>query len=427
MHLNLYLLVLASTFSLNLIPSTVLASNTSREISPNSQDHPGVLSLLEFTRYVDKFHKNYNAGEAIRRAKIFVVRTMEIFKHNVLFMFRKSNFLEQNQFTDLTAEEAKTKFTIDLGLNPVAEETRRYKRQISDFMFMDDFVNPFDTMSGLRDDKSINDWTIGDLVGSVKKIYDMVRAGNELEIEKDSPTLAKRSSPLKDMARKTSRSIDVKYSIDWRKSGCINRPKFQENCNSCYAHAMLDILEFHHCRQTNKLTQFSSQYVIDCGYKTGLMGCKGGKLGDLARFIRLYGMEPEESYRYTDRQGNCPYNRDQDEQKISGPIRALEINLYEIKQMEKWDEWLRRAPLIVGINMPSDFLSYGGGVHDGSNCLSDMVHAMVLVGSGTEDGKPFWLLRNTFSDNWGEDGYMRLAKNAPRNCFYVGAYVRAKF
>lgn len=416
-------------------PTSVLASADSDQICFCNPS--GIPSLLEFSRYTQKFHKNYNPAETLRRAKIFLARTLEVFKHNVLFAFgRSSYFLVQNQFTDVTPEEEKTLFTLDLGPKSVAKDAGRFKRQVGEFMFMDDFVNPFDSMSGLRDGKSTGDWTIGDFIGSVKKIYDMVKTKDKVgqvdKVDEGKNSTSKNigASPKKktDHVIKCSVASDLlKFSVDWRKSDCLNGPKVQGNCNSCYAHAMLDVLEFHHCRQTKKLTQFSSQYVIDCGYKTGLMGCKGGKLGDLARFIRLYGLELEEAYKYLDREGTCPYSKAQDEQKVSGPIRVSELNLYQIEQIEKWDEWLRRSPLIVGINMPSDFLSYGGGLHDGSNCLDDMVHAMVLVGSGTEDGKPFWLLRNTFSDAWGEDGYMRLSKNAPRSCFYVAAYVKPRF
>jgi cathepsin L len=44
-------------------------------------------------------------------------------------------------------------------------------------------------------------------------------------------------------------------------------------------------------------------------------------------------------------------------------------------------------------------------------CGSDVDHAIVLVGYGTDpkDGD-YWLIRNSWSAGWGEDGYIRLAR-----------------
>lgn len=45
-----------------------------------------------------------------------------------------------------------------------------------------------------------------------------------------------------------------------------------------------------------------------------------------------------------------------------------------------------------------------------------MAHALLLVSSDKQDGRPFWLLKNSFSDSWDEDGYFRLSKKAAVKC-----------
>merc|ERR1712203_859805 len=51
---------------------------------------------------------------------------------------------------------------------------------------------------------------------------------------------------------------------------------------------------------------------------------------------------------------------------------------------------------------------YGGGVL--SKCDCDMDHAVQLVGYGTEAGKDYWLVRNSWGGSWGEKGYVRIQR-----------------
>ncbi|EFJ20358.1 hypothetical protein SELMODRAFT_93307, partial [Selaginella moellendorffii] len=43
-------------------------------------------------------------------------------------------------------------------------------------------------------------------------------------------------------------------------------------------------------------------------------------------------------------------------------------------------------------------------------CPGEMDHAVLLVGYGTEDGVPYWTLKNSWADKFGEDGYFRLCR-----------------
>merc|ERR1711972_502236 len=52
---------------------------------------------------------------------------------------------------------------------------------------------------------------------------------------------------------------------------------------------------------------------------------------------------------------------------------------------------------------------YFGGIMSGSNNY-DMDHAVLLVGYGTDNGKDYWLIRNSWGSGWGEHGYARLVR-----------------
>ena len=64
----------------------------------------------------------------------------------------------------------------------------------------------------------------------------------------------------------------------------------------------------------------------------------------------------------------------------------------------------------IGTRDSRGFQHYSGGVFDGY-CPQRVDHAVTAVGYGTQDGKPYWLVKNSWGTHWGDGGYIRMARS----------------
>jgi len=58
------------------------------------------------------------------------------------------------------------------------------------------------------------------------------------------------------------------------------------------------------------------------------------------------------------------------------------------------------------------FQQYGGGIiRANAGCGTNLDHAVLLIGYGSEGGVEYWLVKNSWGTGWGEGGYFRLESN----------------
>ncbi|XP_062815127.1 procathepsin L isoform X1 [Anolis carolinensis] len=211
---------------------------------------------------------------------------------------------------------------------------------------------------------------------------------------------------------------EVPKEVDWRSKGYVTPVKNQGHCGACWAFSATGALEGLMFNKTGKLVSLSEQNLIDCSTKMGNHGCRGGYITKAFEYVRENGgIDSEQDYPYLEQEASgCRYNAQARVANCSSLVRIQSGS----------EEALEHAvatvgPVSVAVDAQSFFFHfYKSGVFSSSWCGQRVNHAMLAVGYGVNQAGganiDYWILKNSWTENWGEGGYMRLVKGAGNHC-----------
>jgi len=205
-------------------------------------------------------------------------------------------------------------------------------------------------------------------------------------------------------------------SLDWRLYGAVTPVKDQSVCGSCWSFGTVGSLEGTLFLATGELVRLSQQALVDCSWGFGNNGCDGGE--DFRAYqwmIKHGGIPTEDSYGpYLGQDGYCHLNQSSVGLKITGFVNVTSGDENALKVAIA-----AKGPISVAIDASHKSLSfYSSGVYYEEDCRSDedgLDHAVLAVGYGTLGGKDYWLVKNSWSTYWGNDGYVLMARKN-NNC-----------
>merc|ERR1711963_934066 len=200
--------------------------------------------------------------------------------------------------------------------------------------------------------------------------------------------------------------------------GLVTSPKNQGACGSCAAFAATGLHETSMVKAGATLSglDLSEQYLVDCAYSTnGANGCNGAWPHIYSKWFHEDGGVGlhETGYPYLGR--NPKLNCDtagslpkwSSGAKVSNAQWDYSCTEDKLKQLVA----TKGAVAVAIYASDSGFGSYKSGVFD--QCTDTTInHAVLAVGYGTENGKDYWLVKNSWGTNWGDGGYIKMLRGS---------------
>jgi len=201
-------------------------------------------------------------------------------------------------------------------------------------------------------------------------------------------------------------------NINWAAQGYVTPPKDQGQCGSCWAFSTTGSVEALNFKYTRNLISLSEQNLVDCTGSFGNQGCGGGWMDSAFKYIIANkGIDREENYPYQAANGAC---------RFSYSYVGATMNSYSDVQGGN-EGALQNAvngqPVSVAIDAGhTSFQLYKSGIYFEPQCSSSSLdHGVLVVGYGSENGD-YYIVKNSWGQNWGMQGYLWMSRNRNNNC-----------
>lgn len=224
---------------------------------------------------------------------------------------------------------------------------------------------------------------------------------------------------------------DLPKELDWRFNGGYNltvsrNQHIPQYCGSCYSFAATSSLSdrIRIARGgAGREINLAMQVVLNCDLGDG--GCGGGSALNVYHWIQKQGGIPDETCQPYEARGHDTGNKCDamavcKQCDAQGCTPKYDYEVYNVDEFgsahgefEMMAE-LQRGPIACRIATPPSFIAHTGwDIYEDPEHSHDIDHVISVVGYGTENGKDYWILRNSWGTYWGYYGWARIRRNGP--------------
>jgi len=128
------------------------------------------------------------------------------------------------------------------------------------------------------------------------------------------------------------------------------------------------------------------------------------------KYLEAKGDAAESTYSYTGKTGTCSSSK-----SASPTLKVGSVTSFNDVTSDSETQMLAavsKGPVSVAIEADqSGFQFYKTGVFSGT-CGANLDHGVLVVGYGTDSGKDYWKVKNSWGTTWGDAGYIRLTRSS---------------
>ncbi len=183
--------------------------------------------------------------------------------------------------------------------------------------------------------------------------------------------------------------------VDWRDDGMVSAVKDQGNCGACVAFATCAAMESALLIGEGVSMTLSEAHLFFCG--AGSNACENGwdflPAIDRAKDV---GVCSDAVLPYTD-SGVC--------EDVPSEAKITDYSVSHSSRDRR--KALEAGPVIAGMKVYRDFLFYKSGIYEHATGEMVGLHAVCIV--GYNDVERYWIVKNSWGSDWGEDGFARIA------------------
>mmetsp|Transcript_35548 Transcript_35548/g.113501 ORF Transcript_35548/g.113501 Transcript_35548/m.113501 type:complete len:286 (-) Transcript_35548:208-1065(-) len=198
---------------------------------------------------------------------------------------------------------------------------------------------------------------------------------------------------------------------------CFTSPIYNMgNCTASWAVASASALSNRFCvsdPSTYSELMLSPQQLLSCD--TMNRGCNGGDIDSAWNYLEREGLVSEICFPYqADSTVSC-----QSRCSKETPLKASTHCMLNGEAAVKKEIFLN-GPVVAPIFLVDDFLVYRGGLYKEMPTATQLtsndgrrnriVHAVKILGWGALNGKNYWLIENSWGEDWGEHGYAKVVR-----------------
>eukprot|EP00913_Durusdinium_trenchii_P009010 g8476.t1 len=204
--------------------------------------------------------------------------------------------------------------------------------------------------------------------------------------------------------------------VDWRHLKDAQEIVDQGACGSCWAVSATTVLNAHSEIHRKRVRRFSTQEMINCVPNPQECGGQGGCQGATVELGIAWAQLP-----YTAADGHCQKTSFLENKGLRGSVMggaSFGLAGFHVLPSNK-EEPLARAlaelgPVAVSV-AANNWFNYYNGVFD--DCDNIVNHAVTLYGYGKQGADKYWLVKNSWGPDWGENGFIRILRHSSEDTF----------